>query len=296
MIKHNSSLALKNSSSMANAIRSSAFVLIATILMACQGETVAQTQVETVAETQVEAATQQVEAAAQEVAEQVEAAAQLETATEAQVETPAQVETSTEDQVEAAAKVETVAQPPLDASKYTDVKNPMKPSTGEKIEVMELFWYGCGHCYALEPSVKRWKANKPENAEFVKVPALFSKRWEFHGQAYYTMEALGVLEEASEKFFEEIHIRRRQINNLSQLTEFLARFDKSADEVSAAFNSFGVDSKMRAARKITRDSGATGVPTILVDGKYMTSETLTGGSIQLFNVVDQLVDKAASER
>ncbi len=218
---------IKSNSSLAHAIRSCTFVLVATVLMACQGETVAQT---------------------------------------------------------------------VDASQYKAVKNPMKPSTGDKIEVLELFWYGCGHCYALEPSVKKWQANKPENAELVKVPALFSKRWEFHGQAYYTMEALGVLDEANDKFFEEIHMRRKQINNLSQLIDFLARFDQSAEDVTAAFNSFGVDSKMRAARKITRDSGATGVPTILVDGKYLTSESLTGGPVQLFNVVDQLVEKAAAER
>lgn len=218
---------MKHNSSLAQAIRSSAFVLIAAVLMACQGETVAQT---------------------------------------------------------------------VDSSQFQDVKNPMKPSTGDKVEVVEMFWYGCGHCYALEPSVKKWQANKPENAELVRVPALFSKRWEFHGQAYYTMEALGVLEQAHEKFFEEIHMRRKQINNLSQLIDFLARFDKGADEVKDAFNSFGVDSKMRAARKITRDSGATGVPTLLVDGKYMTTETLTGGPVQLFNVIDQLVEKAAAER
>jgi len=214
-------------SSLSQSFRSCAFVLIATILMACQGETVAQT---------------------------------------------------------------------VDPSKYKAVAKPMNVSTGDKVEVLELFWYGCGHCYALEPSVKRWQENKPENAEFVKVPALFSKRWEFHGQAYYTMEALGVLDQANEKFFEQIHKQRKQINTLDHLVEFLAPFGKTEDEVTAAFNSFGVDSKMRAARKITRDSGATGVPAIIVDGKYLTSESQTGGPIQLFEVVDQLVEQAASER
>lgn len=218
---------LKHTSSMAQTLRTSAFAVCIALLMACQGETIAQE---------------------------------------------------------------------VDSSKYKNVSKPMKVSTGEKIEVVELFWFGCGHCFALEPSVKQWIQNKPENAEFVKVPALFSKRWEFHGQAFYTMEALGAPSQAYDDFFAELHVKRGTIDTLDKLVSFLKNYDFSEDQVTSAFNSFAVDSQMRNARKITMNSGATGVPAVIVDGKYLTSEQLAGKGLQMFQVVDQLVSKAAAER
>lgn len=190
---------------------------------------------------------------------------------------------------------ETVAQE-VDASKFKPVASPMKASTGEKIEVAELFWFGCGHCFALEPALKAWKEKMPANAELVKVPAIFSKRWEFHAQAFYAMQALSAPEEAYEQFFRSIHVDRRQINNLDALVKFMAKFDKSEEDVESAFNSFEVDSKLRAARKITRDSGATGVPAMMVDGKYLTTQQMAGSQQQMFETVEQLVKKAAAER
>ncbi|MBX2847621.1 MAG: thiol:disulfide interchange protein DsbA/DsbL [Acidiferrobacterales bacterium] len=184
----------------------------------------------------------------------------------------------------------------LDESKYTELATPLSVSTGDQIEVAELFWYGCSHCYALESYVRSWLENKPENAEFVKTPAIFSSSWAFHAQAFYTMEALGVLEEANDAFFHQIHVIRKPISTLEALTSFLSKYDKSEDEVNAAFNSFAVDTKLRNANKVTRQSGATGVPAILVDGKYLTSVSQAGGQTELFKVIDQLVEKAAMAR
>lgn len=190
---------------------------------------------------------------------------------------------------------ETTAQT-LDESKYELVKEPISVSTGDKIEVTELFWFGCGHCFALEPSLKSWQKDIPENAELVKVPAIFSKRWEFHAQAFYTMQALGLSDEANDKFFRYIHVQRKSIDNLEKLVKFLADFDKTEEQVTAAFNSFEVDTKLRNARKITRASGANGVPAMLVDGKYRTSQSMSGSNDEMFEVVNQLIDKAAAER
>lgn len=191
---------------------------------------------------------------------------------------------------------ETIAQT-VDETKYAPVTSAFSVSTGDKIEVVELFWFGCGHCYSLEPHVKSWlKDSKPANAEFVKVPALFSKRWEFHGQAFYTMEILGVDQEVYDAFFKSIHVNRKPINNLDSFVDFMANFGKDKEQVESAFNSFAVDTKMRNARKITRASGARGVPAMVVDGKYLTSQQTAGGTKELFDVVNQLVAKAATER
>ena len=185
----------------------------------------------------------------------------------------------------------------LDSSKYQDTREPISTTTGEKIEVTELFWFGCGHCYALEPALDEWKENSiPENAEFKKVPALFSKRWEFHGQAFYTMKALNVPETAYGRFFRAIHQKKNPMNTMGRLVTFLERYELTQEQVESAFNSFDVNTKMRAAKKITLQSGATGVPAIIVDGKYLTSQQLGGGTSQMFEVVNELVGKAAEER
>lgn len=191
---------------------------------------------------------------------------------------------------------ESSAQTPLSDSNYTLLNTPLDISSGDKVEVAELFWYGCGHCFSLEPQVNKWKKDLPENASFVKVPAIFSKRWEFHGKAFYTMEALGVLEEANDAFFHKIHVERKPVNDLNAFIKFMEAYGKTADDVTSAFNSFAVDTKLRNAKLITAKSTATGVPAFLVDGKYHTSVTLAGSTDNLFNVIDQLIDKAAAER
>ncbi len=190
-----------------------------------------------------------------------------------------------------------IAYAQLNDKQYTETREAMTVSTGDKIEVVELFWFGCGHCFALEPTLKSWLKRKPENAEFVKVPAIFtSNSWEFHGKAFYTMQALDVPSEAYDAFFNQIHVNRKNVGNLAQLSDFLAAYDKSAEDVESAFNSFAVDSQVRAAKKLTRQSGITGVPAMVVDGKYLTSQRMAGSSDQMFKVVDQLVEKAAGER
>lgn len=184
----------------------------------------------------------------------------------------------------------------LDSSKYKAVSEPFPVSSGDKIEITELFWFGCGHCFALEPHLKNWVKNKPENTKFKKVPAIFSPRWEFHAKAFYTMESLNVPEAAYDELFAQIHIQKKQINDINALVTLLSRFGKDKTTVENAFNSFAVDSKVRNAVKITRASGARGVPAIVVDGKYLTSQTEAGSTAEMFEVVDQLVAKSASER
>lgn len=190
---------------------------------------------------------------------------------------------------------ETIAQT-VDSSKYQDTREPITVTTGDKIEVAELFWFGCSHCFALEPALKEWKKTMPANAEFKKVPAIFSKQWEFHGQAFYTMQALDAPEAAYDEFFNAIHLKRNPLNSMGRLVAFLGDYDFTEEQIESAFNSFDVNNKMRAAKKITRQSGANGVPALVVDGKYLTSQRLSGGTAQMFKVVDQLVGKAAKER
>lgn len=184
----------------------------------------------------------------------------------------------------------------LDPTTYKPVRSEFPVSTGEKIEVIELFWFKCGACYALEPSLKKWVADLGDNVEFVKVPARFSQRWDFDAQAYYTMETLGVESAVYDAFFEQIHVKRRPIASADELGAWLGQYGFEAKDVVSTFNSFAVDTKMRNAKRIAIASGASAVPTMIIDGKYTTSASEAGSAANMFRVVDQLIEKAAAER
>lgn len=180
---------------------------------------------------------------------------------------------------------------------YQELSQPQPVSTGEKIEVRELFWYGCPHCYRLEPTIQSWLENgKPENAEYVPMPAVLRDSWAFHGRVYYTFEALGMVDELHSKFFDALHRERRRITNVEQLAEWASQYGVEEQAVIDAFNSFAVETKMRQARVLVGKYQATGVPTMIVDGKYRTTGSMAGSNEELMRVVNYLVGLAAEER
>ena len=179
---------------------------------------------------------------------------------------------------------------------YFELKQIQPVQTGDQIEVLELFWYGCPHCFDLEPYIEAWLQDKPEAAEYVRLPAIFRDSWALHARAYYTFEALGMVEEVHKDLFDEIHRRRSRLNSLDQLVKFAGRHGVEEEKFKDAFESFAVDSKLRHARNMTNRYEATGVPTIVVDGKYRATVSSAGGQQQLMDLVNFLVAKAAQER
>jgi thiol:disulfide interchange protein DsbA len=167
-------------------------------------------------------------------------------------------------------------------------------STGDKIEVVELFWYGCPHCSDLEPHVQAWLKNKPEDVELVRMPAIVSPRWELLAQAYYTAELLEITDKIHPALFEAIHKKHMKINDEAALQAFFIDQGVSEDDFKKTFNSFAVAVKMNNARQMTRRYKITGVPTIIVNGKYSTSASLAGTNQAVFEVVDYLVEQERS--
>jgi len=176
---------------------------------------------------------------------------------------------------------------------YQELSEPQPVQTDDRIEVRELFWYGCPHCYSLEPFLENWLKNKPDNAAFVLMPGIFHKQAEFHARAYYTFEALGITESVHRDFYDEIHQRGNRIYNVSGLVEFAGKHGVEPQELRDAFNSFAVDANVRNARQMFRKYGATGVPTVVVDGRYRVTVSSAGGHEQLLDLINFLVDKAA---
>ena len=181
---------------------------------------------------------------------------------------------------------------------HYEVLSTIQPiSTGDKIEVLELFWYRCPHCNSLEVPLQKWLKNgKPENAKYVAFPAVLSSRWESSARTFYTLEALDLLDELHGKVFYAIHSEHRNLDSDQRLAEWVEGEGHSAQDVLDTYDSFAVNTKLNYAKTMTKKYDIQGVPAIIVDGKYRTSVSLAGDSDTLFEVINFLVEKAAAER
>jgi thiol:disulfide interchange protein DsbA len=176
-------------------------------------------------------------------------------------------------------------------TEYQALATPQPTSVDGKIEVLELFWYGCPHCYHLEPELNAWIQHKPDDVAFVRVPAVLGPSWELLARAYYTAELLGVLDKIHEPLFEHIHKDHKLIRNASELKAFFMEQGIPESDFDSAFNSFDVVTMTNRAKDAANRYGVTGVPTLVVDGKYRTTASLAGGNDKMLQVVDFLVAK-----
>jgi protein dithiol oxidoreductase (disulfide-forming) len=162
-----------------------------------------------------------------------------------------------------------------------------------KVEVAEVFWYGCGHCFALDPAIESWRAKgKPANVEFVRVPAMWNDVLRMHARIFYTAELLGKLDQLHTPIFREIHTNGNGLNTVEKITAFFRANGVSTDEFQNAFSSFAVESKLQRADFLNRRYRIDSVPSIIVNGKYKTDVGAAGGEPQLFQLIGEL---AASE-
>jgi protein dithiol oxidoreductase (disulfide-forming) len=174
---------------------------------------------------------------------------------------------------------------------------PTQPTVGgsDKIEVAEIFWYGCNHCLAFEPHVNRWAASKPTNVRFVRIPAMWNPLVKLHGQLYYTEEVLaknGKIEDPEafhEAVFNEYHRRGNHLTSENAIQALFERHGVSAEDFQTTWKSFEVAQKMRVAEDLARRYSITGVPAVVVNGKYRTGGAEAGGYPELLKAITELV-------
>ena len=189
----------------------------------------------------------------------------------------------------------------IQAADYTEGKHykklPVQQSTGsgDKIEVLEFFWYGCSHCYSFEPFIKSWKKTKPENVEFVRVPAIFRPDWEVQARAYYALNNMGVIEDVHEKIFKAIHKDKKRLNKLEMMTDFVEKNGVNRQEFIKQYNSFSVDGMVRKAKKQQKAYNIQGVPSIAINGKYLTGGAMAGSYDNLINIINYLIEKESKK-
>lgn len=174
---------------------------------------------------------------------------------------------------------------------YEKLAAPQPTDNADKIEVRELFWYACPHCYRLEPALHEWLKDKPADVEFVRMPAILGPNWELLARAYYTAEILGVLDKVHEPIFERLHKERKRIRTPEDVRAIFVKQGISANDFDKAFKSFAVVMKTNRSKRVREMYGITGVPTLIINGKYRTNATMAGGNKQMFEVIDYLVEQ-----
>ncbi len=180
--------------------------------------------------------------------------------------------------------------PPFEAGKHYTVLSPAQPTSSDtgKVEVTEIFQFGCGGCYSFEPHIQRWLARKADYVNFVRLPALWNPMGILHARAYYTAEALGKTDEIDGPFFAEFHTNRNYLDTEAKLADFFAKHGVDAATFKSTFNSFSVNAKLKRAEELVKRYRVQATPTIVVNGKFVTTGAQSGTYEGWFAIVDDL--------
>jgi len=170
---------------------------------------------------------------------------------------------------------------------------PQQPTMAQpgKIEVLEFFWYGCPHCYSMEPHVEKWLQTKPADVEFIRVPGVLNKLWMAHARAYYTAQKLGVLDQIHRPLFDALHKDHRKIFSEDELRDFFVEKGVKAEDFTRTFNSNDVEIRVKQAYVLAQNYRLTGVPAFVVNGKYATSGQLAGTYENIITTINSLIEK-----
>lgn len=171
--------------------------------------------------------------------------------------------------------------------------NPPQPTLGEggKVEVVEFFWYGCPHCYSIEPLVEQWRKTLPADAVFRPFPAVFNARWAHDAAIFYTFEALGVLDKVHRPFFDSIHRDHLRTDDPKALDEWVKNHGMDVTKFNDTMKSFSVQAKVRRAAQLTAAYKIDGTPAFAVAGRYTVSAEQGGSREGMLKTVSFLVDK-----
>lgn len=179
----------------------------------------------------------------------------------------------------------------VEGENYQLIKPAQPTSVADgKVEVVEAFWYGCPHCYHLEPLLKEWTRKLPAEVEFIHIPAQYREIWAVHAGAYYVAEALGVLEKLHQPLFDEIQKNRKNMVTHGDMARFFATHGVSEEQYTSTLNSFAVKRSLGKANSLVRGYQLSGVPALIVNGKYRVSASMNGNSNEkTLAVVDYLI-------
>lgn len=187
---------------------------------------------------------------------------------------------------------------PQMGEQFDQVAQQISTDQPAKIEVMELFWYGCPHCYHMEQPLQAWVKKLPADVYFKRMPALPNASWAPMAKTYFAMQELGVLEKLHSQLFDAIH-KAKTINPADEAAaiDWVTKqggLDKI--KVEKAFKSFAINMQMNKAMQVFRSSGATGVPALIIDGKYITGSSMAGGNEAALQTADFIIQNVRKDK
>lgn len=190
---------------------------------------------------------------------------------------------------------------PAPGKDYQLISPPQPISSGTKVEVIEFFYYGCPGCNSLQPSLRAWLKKKPADVVLVRAPAVFQDAWLPLTTAYHTLDAMGLVEKLHYDLFSAIHEKKTlEIKGLLKdqkpLFDWVAQQGMDRQKFVDVYNSFGVRSRTNRSMEMAGNYQVTSTPTLVVDGKYLTTPAMVGSYERFFQVLDQLIALARKER
>jgi len=167
--------------------------------------------------------------------------------------------------------------------------------TKGKVEVIEFFWYGCPHCYDFDPDLMAWVKRQPKDVVFRRVPVAFRDDFLPHSQLFYTLQAMGK-SNLDIKVMDTIHHSNNHLLTESEIADWAVTQGLDRNTFLTTYHSFAVVSKVRAAKQLAEAYRIDGVPTVVIQGKYVTSPSIAGTKAKALLVMDYLVEKVRKDK
>ena len=180
------------------------------------------------------------------------------------------------------------------AQKYVQISTEKQQESSDVI-IYEFFWYGCPHCFNLEPTMDRIEADLKKGAKIVKVPVALRDSWMPHAKLYYALKQMNKIDDVHNQIFEEIHLEDNRLNTEESMVEFLGKAGIDTKLFLEKYNSYGTEARIKKSSNLARKFQINSVPTIVVNGKYLTSGSYVSSYDELYSVVNLLVEREKND-
>jgi len=180
------------------------------------------------------------------------------------------------------------------AQKYVQISTE-KQQESKDIIIYEFFWYGCPHCYNLEPTMDRIEADLEKDTKVVKLPVALRDSWIPHAKLYYALKQMDKIDQVHNLIFEEIHLEDNRLNTEQQMIDFLGKHGIDTKEFIEKYNSFGTEARIKKASNLAKKYQIDSVPTIIINGRFLTSGSYVSSYDELYSVVNLLVERERND-
>ena len=187
-----------------------------------------------------------------------------------------------------------ITSPNVFAQKYVQISTE-KQQESKSIIIYEFFWYGCPHCYNLEPTMERIETDLDKDTKIVKLPVALRDSWIPHAKLYYALQQMGKIDEVHNLIFEEIHLEDNRLNTEQQMVDFLGKHGIDTNKFMEKYNSFGTEARIKKASNLAKKYQINSVPTIIVNGKYLTSGSYVSSYDELYSVINLLIERERND-